>query len=68
MIWGRLKNFKCPECNRGLFHNALKKTYDCAIDGFSISYQKFDSLVGELYGKKALTEDENTRLSELNNL
>lgn len=69
MKWERLKNMKCPKCNRLLFRNDNKQAVVCVDEEgvvcFAISYTKFDSVVSGLYERKPRVPTDNA--SDWNN-
>ena len=74
MIWSRLKNMKCPECNNPLEKNTKGKVlismdYRCVKCPFYISSERFDEMIESLYRpsrNRVPGTEEN--LSALNNL
>ena len=66
MIWSRLKNLKCPECNAPLLQTAIG--FNCCACSFKIRTQKFNEIVSDLYKPKNMREDPERNLAELNNL
>jgi hypothetical protein len=68
MIWNRLKNNCCANCNGNLaLDGSMYKCEDCE---FMISVSKFESLVGKMYSPKAPKNDDEMEdnLSKLNNM
>lgn len=51
MIWRRLKNNKCPVCNRLLKERKGKKVF-CALGHFFVGYKEFEEIINHLYRKK----------------
>lgn len=69
MNWERLKNMKCPQCGKDLTRAVSHTGYGCFNCHFTISKEKFDKIVSDLYKpkqKRCSTFEEN--LGELNNL
>jgi len=71
MIWSRLKNLKCPECNSDLIksHNGVQEGYACSkgkYTHFFIGIEKFNRVVSDLYNPKIEVVRDNQ--AELNNL
>lgn len=67
MIWGRLKNVRCPKCGKDLVNKPHLRLYDCIHCEFSISYDKFELIVNRLY-KRDPVEDSDKNLTELSQL
>lgn len=65
MIWSRLKSMRCPICNADLFQKSAGCS--CTKCEFFIGKQKFNKIVGDLYGATSVSEDPDERLSDLNN-
>ncbi len=51
MIWRRLKNNKCPICNRVLVESKDKNIF-CLKKHFLVTYEQFEEIVNHLYRKK----------------
>jgi hypothetical protein len=74
MIWSRLKNLKCPNCNKSLEKiSGLLGGYSCSSQkcSFTISDIRFDEVVNNLYKRPPTrvhipTDLENSE--DLNNL
>lgn len=65
MIWSRLKNNKCPDCNEELTERD-RNVIKCSVCDFRIGMEKYEKLIADLYRKKIYTVRDN--LSDLNNL
>ncbi len=55
MIWSRLKNYKCPTCNRilGLDEGEIS----CPKKHFEVDLKKFEEMVNYLYRKRKAPND-----------
>lgn len=73
MIWSRLKNFKCPKCNKDLKERLGGRAVSCSNYpecDLMIGKERFDELVLEQYKSKRqrIKDDTESRQEELNNL
>lgn len=68
MIWSRLKNNKCPQCNSILDSSIDSFDIWCSSQScsFSIRKAKFELIVGDLYKKRPYVNDHDNT-SDLNN-
>lgn len=70
MIWSRLKDYKCPNCRRGLRKEVSivhqKEGHSCAC-GFFISLEAFDKLISKLYTRRLPVKDDEV-FSYINNM
>ncbi len=56
MIWSRLKNYKCPTCNRVLCQGDDGKIL-CLRGHFSVEYEQFEYMVNLLYRVRKPPDD-----------
>ena len=69
MIWSRLKNMKCPNCNGAMAENTITHGIECKKCSMFIRKDKFEQIINSLYTGKPLPESNIMKnLSELNNL
>ncbi len=56
IIWSRLKNYKCPACNKLLTDTKGKKIF-CSKKHFSVRYARFESMVNYVYRFRKTPKD-----------
>lgn len=68
MMWNRLKNMKCPKCNKGIREFASFYMCNNRKCEFKINKEKFDRIVDGMYSKKLTKIKEEDNLSDLSDL
>ena len=67
MKWNNFKNYKCPKCNNYLKDIGVG-THECTKCDFSISKEKFDTIISKMNAKKGTSNTPVDNMEALNDL
>lgn len=69
MMWSRLKNMRCPNCNGYIAENNITIGFECGKCSMFISKEKFNNLLDSLYKGKVVDDYKpDSNMEALNNL